>query len=40
MVTGYLSQTPGIDPTTTFHDSLGRPISIGSDGIVIIPELC
>jgi uncharacterized protein (DUF1501 family) len=29
----------GIDPATTFHDSLGRPISIGSDGIVI-PELC
>ena len=29
----------GIDPATTFHDSLGRPISIGSDGTVI-PEHC
>lgn len=25
----------GIDPATTFNDSLGRPISIGSDGTVI-----
>jgi hypothetical protein len=37
LVTVY--QKLGIDPATTFHDALGRPISIGSNGIVI-PELC